>query len=515
MNCLAKLFDMVLCARLTRWFSPLREQAGAQAGRGCIEHIALRLITDYARRKKIKLYVTFVDYSAAYDNVPRKILFTKMRDLGCGKVMLACLVSMYCITRSIIGTAVVTACAGLRQGSPTSCLLFVLFLDSMVRLFKNRCAPDGFLNWLHLLVLMDDTVIMATTRHGMIRKVGHLKDFCNENHMIINLIKTKFMVINGDENDKQPLIVGNLKIKHCDHYLYLGSSFTSDGNTSSAIATDAKLRMCQVMKFISYIEKNNDTPFHIKLKVMNACLMTSLLYGCESWLNGDVRPIRKLYLMCVKALLGVRSTTSTDMCLVELGLPEVQALVRERQKTLLKSLSRSRLGMNDDPFMFAFDLALNSRTHTARHLRSLLDEAENVVQRSLQDAKARVAANPRHSSRLTWYSAVNPHGTVHSVYSQASQVNELERVSWTRLRLSSNSLAIEQGWWNRRGRGRLPVEERLCVCGAVQDEKHIIEHCPRTQHLREQFNFSTVNELMRLDDKLLCRASDLLLREFL
>ena len=129
---------------------------------------------DYARRKKIKLYVTFVDYSAAYDNLPRKKLFEKMRTLGCGKVMLACLVSMYLVTRSFIGTVIVTASAGLRQGSPTSCLLFVLFLDSMVRLFKTRCAPDGFLEWLHLLVLMDDTVMLSTTREGMLTKVSHL-----------------------------------------------------------------------------------------------------------------------------------------------------------------------------------------------------------------------------------------------------------------------------------------------------------------------------------------------------
>ena len=146
MNASAKLFDMILCARLTRWFTPHREQAGAQAGRGCLEHItSLRLIVDYARKKKLRLYITFVDFSAAYDTVPRATLFHLLRRLGCGSVMLACLVAMYSVTRSLIGTAVVTACVGLRQGAPTSCLLFVLFLDSMVRAFKDRCVPDGFL----------------------------------------------------------------------------------------------------------------------------------------------------------------------------------------------------------------------------------------------------------------------------------------------------------------------------------------------------------------------------------
>ena len=38
-NCLAKVFDMMLCRRLQLWFRPYREQAGSQRGRGCLEHI--------------------------------------------------------------------------------------------------------------------------------------------------------------------------------------------------------------------------------------------------------------------------------------------------------------------------------------------------------------------------------------------------------------------------------------------------------------------------------------------
>ena len=79
-NSIAKLYDMVLCARLQLWFSPLREQAGCQTGRGCTEHIiTLRLLTDLARRKKLKLFITFVDFSQAYDKVPRFKLFSVLK----------------------------------------------------------------------------------------------------------------------------------------------------------------------------------------------------------------------------------------------------------------------------------------------------------------------------------------------------------------------------------------------------------------------------------------------------
>ena len=64
---------MSLCQRLNLWFKPFREQAGAQKHRSCIGHIVtLRLLTDTARRKNTKLFVTFVDFSKAYDFVARR-----------------------------------------------------------------------------------------------------------------------------------------------------------------------------------------------------------------------------------------------------------------------------------------------------------------------------------------------------------------------------------------------------------------------------------------------------------
>ena len=92
--------------------------------------------------------------------------------------------------------------------------------------------------------------------------------------------------------------------------------------------------------------------------------------------------------------------------------------------------------------------------------------------------------------------------------------NEIERVSWTRFRLSSHSLAIEKGRWNRRGRGRFPVEERLCPCGQVQTEVRVIEACPLSVQVRQKYNVNTIHDLMvvRKDYDKVCSAIHELLR---
>ena len=142
---MSKVYDYVLYNRLVQWFKPDKEQAGAQPKRGCVEHIVtLRLIMDFCFRRKKKLFIAFVDFSKAYDRVPRDKMMETLKRVGCGFVMLFAIASMYKVTKSILGTAIISATIGVRQGSPTSCFLFVLFINTLIRMIKERCPWDGF-----------------------------------------------------------------------------------------------------------------------------------------------------------------------------------------------------------------------------------------------------------------------------------------------------------------------------------------------------------------------------------
>ena len=104
---------------------------------------------------------------------------------------------MYAMTECVLGFAVFATTVGVRQGSPTSCLLFILFVNDLIKLIKENWEDDGFLFWLHILVLMDDAVLLATTRERMLRKLRLLKNYCDDYGMKGNEGKTKFFV--GEE----------------------------------------------------------------------------------------------------------------------------------------------------------------------------------------------------------------------------------------------------------------------------------------------------------------------------
>ena len=146
MDTFAKLYDRILCLRLEKWFRPCREQDGAQRGRSCTEHIlGLRLLIGYAVSKRTKLFITYVDSSKAYDKVSRNTLITTLCRLGCGGMMVLAISSLYYDTRMVLGAAMITVTVGVRQGSPTSCLLFTLYIDELVRDLHRKCPRDGFL----------------------------------------------------------------------------------------------------------------------------------------------------------------------------------------------------------------------------------------------------------------------------------------------------------------------------------------------------------------------------------
>ena len=94
-------------------------------------------------------------------------------------------------------------------------------------------------------------------------------------------------------------------------------------------------------------------------------------------------------------------------------------------------------------------------------------------------------------SKCIYYKRISPNMHVHNIYSEKSAVNELERISWTKLRLSAHSLAIETGRWNR-----LPEDQRLCQCGLVQTERHVIEECVLSRHVRQMYNVTSLVNLV-------------------
>lgn len=482
MNGIGKVYDYVLCNRLMHWFTPDREQAGALPGRSCTDHImTLRLIIMYTVAMKKKLYVVFVDFSKAYDRIPREKLMQALHSLGCGSVMLSALCAMYRVTYGVMGSSLMRFVLGVRQGAPTSCFLFTMYVNELIRVMKTTCPDDDFLGQLHLLLLMDDTCIFASSRENCLRKLNILVQFCTDKDFVVNELKTQFFVINGDDPDRLPLVIneahGKLRVAHTNSYVYLGAHFMSDGKTSSAIDAHCKNKSKQLTKLINFFSKNRDAPFTVKKKVMDAAFFSSILYSCESWLNASTDKLSTMYMSAIKSLLHVRSTTANALCLAESDYAPLKYVVKEYQrKYFLKIMHRDPI--DDDPLMYIICLHRDASTPFASYLNAL-NTPSSFIQQGINDIKNLIVQSQR--SKFLTYVSMNPDLTLHRMYAD-NNVPEFQRTLFTRLRLSAHNLRIETGRWSR-----LPRENRLCECGSVQTEEHVLILCPLTAQLRQLY----------------------------
>ena len=501
MNTLAKIYDLLLMNRLTLWCNIDKCQAGAQKKRGCVEQIvALRLLMDLAAHKKYKLYVLFVDFIKAYDRVPRNSLIQYLKSLGCGKMMLLAIDKIYSCTRSVLKSATITSAIGIRQGAPTSCLLFVIYIDKMVRMIKEKVGIDGFLGNMHTLLMMDDTVIMSTSREKMVEKLEVLVEYCHSYGMVINEKKTKFFVVNGNDNDRQPIHVRNITIEYTRKYLYLGGWFTDNAKIRSVLEEHEVESTRTINKFAIFCHTNTTMPYSYKVKVFKAALSASLLYSSESWFTMNVTSLERLYNRAVRCLLGVRNNTPIFLCLVEAGLETFIHEVNVRRKNFLtKKMQQIDL---DEPFHYIFDLCRGEYTPGYRFLSSCI--TNDLEETSLSGIKNAILNKPEYATKYwTYKHALNKPLAVHKVYSEKEYVPDYLRLAFTRLRTMSHDLRIETGRWSRT-----PRESRVCTCNPsrVQNEEHVLTECPLSLQIRRKYtclNFTNMETLMTEDQYLI------------
>ena len=88
----------------------------------------------------------------------------------------------------LIGNNKFTTTAGVKQGGSSSCNQFTAYIDPTIDAV-NAFGPDDWLNNLHILRLMDDTVIFATSRGNLHAKLHLLKNCTDEIGMILHPTK--------------------------------------------------------------------------------------------------------------------------------------------------------------------------------------------------------------------------------------------------------------------------------------------------------------------------------------
>jgi hypothetical protein len=196
------------------------------------------------------LYCCFVDLTAAFDSVPREVLWQRLHSLGVRGRMLGVVQALYAGAKLAIkvegrvGEAAHTH-TGVHQGCPLSPTLLGVFIDALEPWLLDQ-APGvgvplqtrrGVLCFLSALMYADRIALLAVHPSGLQQLIGSLVSFCTCTSLAISLAKTKvmqFLPCRGSERHAplHTFSLGSATLDNVDSYKYSGVHFRSTGNPS-------------------------------------------------------------------------------------------------------------------------------------------------------------------------------------------------------------------------------------------------------------------------------------------
>ena len=172
-NILAKIYSQLLLNRLTQWSEKeeklTQTQFGFQKGKSTIDCIfTLYSIITKTLHAGDKLYCVFVDYEKAFDRIDRTLLWQKLISEHLNIKFVKALSSMYCVVKSCIRyksslSQFFNSEIGLKQGDPSSPLLFMLFINDLALNINSDIESIFTVHELQIFLLLyaDDAVLFA------------------------------------------------------------------------------------------------------------------------------------------------------------------------------------------------------------------------------------------------------------------------------------------------------------------------------------------------------------------
>ena len=193
-------------------------QAGFRPERGCRDNVLLlRILFEQAIAKNEKLYVTYIDYSAAFDTVSHKFLDRSLAEAKASRKTRAMFRAIYAAAegtakvRGLNGKTIYSESfkvrRGVIQGGILSPIFFILALEQLFRMHDSSPTGVKVGNYLQIGTLgyADDIAIISSDINEQSARVTNIaKGSLKDADMTVSLDKTKSMHVEKQHKLKPP-----------------------------------------------------------------------------------------------------------------------------------------------------------------------------------------------------------------------------------------------------------------------------------------------------------------------
>ena len=340
-------------------------QCGFRPNRSTTDMIfTVRQVQEKCVEQNVDLYVTFVDLTKAFDTVNREALWAILTKLGCPNKFVN-LIRLFHdnMTGSVLsgGEASQTfnILNGVKQGCVLAPVLFNLFfarvLDHAAKDLKQgvylKYRLDGSLFDLRRLkaktkitetvvleaLFADDCALMAHTESDLQLVVNKFAEASRLFGLTISLSKTEVLLQPAPRSaTRSPSIfIGGSKLNAVNDFKYLGSIISSNGTLDKEINARISKASQALGRLRVRVLNQHNIRQSTKLKVYKAVVLTTLLYGSETWTwhRKHLNQLEVFHMRCLRSIMGIRwqdKVTNLEV-LQKANASSIEALVVKSQ----------------------------------------------------------------------------------------------------------------------------------------------------------------------------------------
>ena len=294
---------------------------GFRKGRSTTDEIFV--MKNIIKKHSGTLIAIYIDLTAAYDHIPRDLLFKVLKARTGATHLINILQTMYEGTTAVIRgmKKAFDVAVGCRQGGQESPCLFNYYFDFVLKVAAHEIDlrfPDGWgisfdfniphlcsnreqrtagrlsgKEIIHWILYADDAVVFCKSVEEAQIILSILNDTCKRFGLNISSKKTKTQVFNNLElSSKSSLLkIGNEDIENISDFTYLGQVICNENEKAFTEHRTSKAKA----KFNELKDVLTDVKVHLRTrrKILEACVRSRLLYGIDAAIPAEAE-IKKL-----------------------------------------------------------------------------------------------------------------------------------------------------------------------------------------------------------------------------
>lgn len=404
LSVVSKVYEQIIENKLRKKIEPTltETQSGFRKGRSAQDHIfSLKNIIGKTLKANKAVYMAFLDLQKAFDRVPRSHIWKSLQSRNVSTKLINIVKSLYkntnnCVISRNMRSETFTTKEGVRQGGSLSPLLFITYMDDIIKESRKR-TKQMYAGHRHLqtvnvseLAFADDVVLLASSEENLRNNLLVWNEVLERKGMKLNKEKTKVMVTSKEKRLINILIEGE-RIEQVDSFQYLGVSLEETGNNEKEIAD----RIAKTNNIYYAMSKGFTNRREIsrktKMKVFKSIYVPVLTYGSESWVlsQQQERKIQAVEMKYLRRAIGVtrKDRIRNEQIREELEIQPISSIIENKQIGWWGHLQRLK---DNIPVKQIWEGRTQDRNRRGRPKKTWNNTVENILQKkgkSIAEAK--------------------------------------------------------------------------------------------------------------------------------